>query len=308
MKTLIVKEGTLGGLVRITPLLRVLKGDIYWLTLADIKAVLPRRHVVHIIDINRLRKNPRRIKFDLVVNLEDSEEIAKLLTLLDAKKTIGAYWDEQEKKVVYTPESAPWFDIGFISKFKPKNAPTSWLNGRKYSNRKSYQEMIFGMLGLKFKDEEYLPPFIGRTSKTPRGAIKIAIEKRAGKKWPMKRWSHYDALKKKLQQAGLDAYYLRQRKNVADYIKDIGKCDVLVSGDTLAMHVGLALKKQLVTIFTCTSPWEVYDYGRMAKVISPLLKKGFYKRTYMKDVVEAVSLDDVLAAVLQRAKLLKRSK
>jgi len=308
MKTLIVKEGTLGGLVRITPLLRALRGDIYWLTLADIKAVLPRRHVVHVIDINRFRKNPRRIKFDLVVNLEDSEEIAKLLTLLDAKKTIGAYWDEQEKKVAYTPESAPWFDIGFISRFKPKNAPASWVNKRKYSNRKSYQEMTFGMLGLKFKNEEYLPPVVGETDRVSKGKIKIAIEKRAGKKWPMKRWSHYGALKNKLQKAGFDAYYLKQRKNVADYIKDIGKCDILVSGDTLAMHVGLALKKQLVTIFTCTSPWEVYDYGRMAKVISSLLKKGFYKRTYMRDVVEAVSLDDVLAAVLQRAKLLKRSK
>lgn len=308
MKTLIVKEGTLGGLVRITPLLRVLTGDIYWLTLEDVKRILPRRNAVHIIDIDKFRKNPKKIKFDLVLNLEDSEEIARLLTRLDAKKIVGAYWDDRKKKVAYTPESAPWFDIGFVSKFKPKNAPASWLNERKYSNRKSYQEMIFGMLGLKFKNEEYLQPFVGKTGGVLKGKIKIAIEKRAGKKWPMKRWSHYDALKKKLQQAGLDAYYLRQRKNVADYIKDIGKCDVLVSGDTLAMHVSLALKKQLVTIFTCTSPWEVYDYGRMTKVVSPILKKGFYKRTYMEDVVEAVGLDDVLAAVLQRAKLLKRSK
>ena len=34
-KTLLIKEGTLGGLVRITPLLRALKGDISWLTLFE---------------------------------------------------------------------------------------------------------------------------------------------------------------------------------------------------------------------------------------------------------------------------------
>ena len=98
----------------------------------------------------------------------------------------------------------------------------------------------------------------------------------------MKRWPHYGLLKNELERAGFDVYYLKQRKNIVDYIKDIDKCNILVSGDTLAMHVGLGLKKQLVTIFMCTSPWEVHDYGRMTKIISPLLRKGFYKKTFKK--------------------------
>ena len=306
-KTLLIKEGTLGGLVRITPLLRALKGDISWLTLSSVTQILPARHAVHIIDIAEFKEHPKKIKFDVVLNLEDSEKIAKLATSLKPKKIVGAYWNDKKKKIDYTLDSAAWFDIGFISRFKPKNAPASWINQRKYTNRKSYQEMIFGMLGLKFKGEEYLSPIAPKKGRSVGGKIKIALEDRAGEKWPMKRWPHYDVLERKLKQAGFNVVYLRQRKKLADYVKDINKCDILVSGDTLAMHLGLALRKQLVSIFTCTSPWEVYDYGRMTKIVSPLLKKGYYKRTYLRDVVDTVKVEDVFRAVLQRAGLLDRS-
>jgi heptosyltransferase-2 len=302
-KILIIKEGTLGGLVRITPLLRVLKGNVYWLTLPGIKSILPAGNKVHVIDINKFREDPKRIKFDLVLNLEDSAEIAKLVAFLAPKRIVGAYWNEAKRKVDYTAASAGWFNMGSLSKLGPRKA-----DKLKYSNRKSYQEILFGMLGLKFKKEEYLLPLGGKFRRVSKRKISIAIEDRAGEKWPMKRWPHYDLLEKKLKQAGFDVYYLRQRKKISDYIKDINKCDVLVSGDTLAMHVGLALKKQLVSLFMCTSPWEVYDYGRMTKIVSPLLKKGFYKRTYLKDVVEAVKVDDVFDAVVQRTKFLKSSR
>ena len=162
-KILIIKEGTLGGLVRITPLLMALHGEIFWLTLGDIKFILSVGHKVHIIDIDKFKKNPRRIRFDLVVNLEDSEEIAKLVAYLNPGRIVGAYWDDEKKKVDYTPESAAWFDMGSISKLKPQAA-----DELKFANRKSYQEMLFGMLGLRFEGEEYaLPPIksAGRTAK-----------------------------------------------------------------------------------------------------------------------------------------------
>jgi heptosyltransferase-2 len=307
MKTLIVKEGTLGGLVRLTPLFSVLKGEIYWLTLPDAAALLPQGSTVKIINIKDFEKNPEHIAFDLVLNLEDSEEHAKLVVQLAPKRVVGAFWDEKRNVVDYTPESGVWFDLGAISRYGKKKA-----DELKFVNRKSYQEMVFEMLGIPFNGEEYLMSGVVQQGKMPtseaHGKIIIALEGRAGEKWPMKRWHGYAELAARLEEAGFEPRLLGQRATLAEYENDINQCDILVSGDTLAMHLGLALKKQLVTIFTCTSPWEVYDYGRMTKMISPLLEKGFYKRDYFADVVNAVTVDDVFDAVVQRAKLLKSSK
>jgi len=41
-------------------------------------------------------------------------------------------------------------------------------------------------------------------------------------------------------------------------VKDIDKANILIFGDTLAMHLGLALKKKVTALFICTSPWEIY--------------------------------------------------
>jgi hypothetical protein len=53
-----------------------------------------------------------------------------------------------------------------------------------------------------------------------------------------------------------------------------------------------------VTLFTCTSPWEIYDYGIQKKLVSPLLKEFFYKRGYDKRATTAINVDKVEAAVL----------
>ena len=46
------------------------------------------------------------------------------------------------------------------------------------------------------------------------------------------------------------------------------------------MHFALGTGTPCVSIFTCTSPWEIYDYGIQKKIVSPLLEEFFYKRGY----------------------------
>ena len=73
----------------------------------------------------------------------------------------------------------------------------------------------------------------------------------------------------------------------------------MVSGDTLAMHVALAYKKTCTTIFNCTSPQEIYDYGLMKKIVSPLLDEYFYSSSYDTEVIKSLTVDEVIGLFLQ---------
>jgi hypothetical protein len=63
------------------------------------------------------------------------------------------------------------------------------------------------------------------------------------------------------------------------------------------MHFALGTSTPCVTLFNCTSPWEIYDYGVQEKIISPLLKEFFYKRGYDGRATTAISVDAALDAV-----------
>jgi hypothetical protein len=64
------------------------------------------------------------------------------------------------------------------------------------------------------------------------------------------------------------------------------------------MHFALGTGTPCVTLFTCTSPWEIYDYGIQKKIVSPLLEEFFYKRGYDRRATTAISMDEVLSAVM----------
>jgi hypothetical protein len=64
------------------------------------------------------------------------------------------------------------------------------------------------------------------------------------------------------------------------------------------MHFALGTATPCVSLFTCTSPWEIYDYGVQKKIVSPLLEEFFYKRGYDKRATTAISVDEVLSAVM----------
>ena len=68
------------------------------------------------------------------------------------------------------------------------------------------------------------------------------------------------------------------------------------------MHFALALKIPTVAIFTCTTPHEIYDYGRMEKVISPFLWEAFYKTEYIPEAVESITQEMVEKAIEKNVK------
>jgi ADP-heptose:LPS heptosyltransferase len=147
---LICKTKALGDVVRTTPILRVINGNIFWLTYKEAAELLPRLETLKILTSNEI-DTLKNINFDIVLNLEEDVELAKFLTKLRYRKLIGVYYDFESNSLSYTDESREWYDMSLISKHGKEKADLL-----KWENRKSYQEILFGMIGKRFKGEEYL--------------------------------------------------------------------------------------------------------------------------------------------------------
>jgi hypothetical protein len=223
---LICKIGALGDVVRTTPILRVLSGRIFWITSKEAKEILPKLKNLEIltedtIDFDYLS----RINFDLILNLEENETLAKNLSLLKTEKIIGVYYDFEEQKLKYTQESEKWYDMSLISKYGKEKA-----DFLKWNNRKSYQKILFEIVGKKFNGEEYFLDYKLKNKKIQTEEIIVAIEKRAGNTWPMKKWPYYEELKKRIEKEGFKVFYLSQRESLKEYMEDIDKATVLILG------------------------------------------------------------------------------
>jgi ADP-heptose:LPS heptosyltransferase len=113
----------------------------------------------------------------------------------------------------------------------------------------------------------------------------------------MKNWACYDALKLELEKSGLTVNELPQRPTLIEHLGDVAGHRCLVSGDSLPMHLALGSGTRCVTLFTCTSPWEIHDYGLQHKIISPLLAQFFYQRGRDERAMTAISVAEVVDAV-----------
>jgi heptosyltransferase-2 len=297
---LIIKTGATGDVVRTSVLLHIFANDeITWVTAEKNKCVLPDHfpalsHVIAIEDVTDCEHLKNDV-FDWGLSLDDDIESVKLASSLSCKKLTGAFYNVDNQKMEYTDDSAAWFDLSLISRYDKEIA-----DKMKYEATKSVQAYLCDMVGHTFAGEEYLIP--EEITAKPNAKL-IGIEERAGARWPTKRWNGYEELSQKLEKMGYEVRFFKERSDMRDYMRDIADCSLIITGDTLAMHFALALKIPTVAIFTCTSPDEIYDYGRMEKVISPFLWKAFYKTAYIPEAVESITLKMVWDAIEKVGKI-----
>ena len=288
MNVLIVKLGATGDVVRTTTLLRRLNGQITWLTAAKNTVLLDGLKCDLRCFSWEERAKVSKNHYDLVINLEDTLEIAQFLKTVRCGEIFGARLGSNGS-VTYTENSRRWFDLSLVSAHGKLKA-----DKLKFQNRQTYQELVFDGLGFRFAGETYLLPEPIETELA--GDVAIAAD--AGPVWPMKKWAYYGLLKQRLEEEGLTVNVLPQRLSLLEHLSDTQNHRCLVGGDSLPMHFALGTRTPCVTLFTCTSPWEIYDYGVQRKIVSPLLEKFFYKRGCDKRATTAISVDEVFESVM----------
>jgi hypothetical protein len=290
MNVLIAKQGATGDVVRTTTLLSCFHDHVTWITEAN-NAVLLNGHPgdLRCLTWEEREKAPDR-RYDLVINLEDTLEVGAFLATLDSAQIFGAYVN-REGNLCYTEDSSCWFDLSLISVHGREAA-----DRLKFLNRRTYQDLVFSGLGFRFEAQKYYLPKPMETSLSG----DVAISREAGPVWPMKNWAYYDLLKQKLESDGITVNILPKRASLLEHLYDVQMHRCLVGGDSLPMHFALGTNRRCVTIFNCTSPWEIYDYGLQTKIVSPLLGNFFYQRGLDGRATTAVGVDEVFDATMHQ--------
>jgi heptosyltransferase-2 len=122
-----------------------------------------------------------------------------------------------------------------------------------------------------------------------------------------------DAERNALIGQGFDVIQSDTQKGLRDGIISVQACDVVVTGDSLGMHLAIALRKWVVAWFGPTCAHEIDLYERGIKILSKVDCGPCWKRTCHKSTMcyDRVDTEELLAAALlgvkQNAKNLRDS-
>jgi ADP-heptose:LPS heptosyltransferase len=317
-KVLIIKLGAKGDVVRSLSVLKPIRKKhknvhITWLITKSNKGVLKGQKVDTILTLSPETQLRLEIeKFDHVYNLEYDMPASAIMTKIKAKNKYGYYLDEKALPATYLPEGQQFLDIAFSDKLNLKNT-------------KTYQKMIFDALGLEYNretyklkiDKEYKRNFKEKNS-IKEDEIIVGINLGTAKRWPSKAWKKQyiiDLIKKlpykviilggpheiELQKeiAELTGAIPNDPKNTdQEFFSVVDICNVVITGDTFALHVALGLKKPTVALLFCTSANEIETYDLATKFISPLLEQNYYTEKDSEELRSSITVDQVYNQIL----------
>ena len=247
---------SLGDILRTTPLLHIYKKDhVTWVT--D-KSAFPLLEGIESLD--RLlpfdwitAEQLKEEKYDVVINLEKIAGICAFSDKISVSRSrYGFVFDPVEGKAIADDNSAQILAVSSDLKLKKENTTPA-------------QELLFGLVGEKWGGEEYL---LGHKSKNEE-KYDVALNNLVGTKWPSKAWDMplWDKLESLLVSQGYSVTRQdRQEKgvltNLKDYVDWVNSSKLVVTNDSLGLHLGLALKKKTLLLSGPIPSAETYFYGR----------------------------------------------
>jgi heptosyltransferase-2 len=246
-----------------------------------------------------------RTRWDRVLSLDDERELCALAaSLADPISRPGALsgaYAAADGALGYTDDVAPWFDMGLLSRHGKERA-----DALKVANRRSHPEIYADMLGIEMGEPELPLPEearararallveLGSTDELPR----IGLNTGSGGRWESKRLPEervpelVEELDARLE--GRATYVLLGGADEAErngrlaaalehnprvvapgtdfdligFAALVDALDLLVTSDSLALHVAIARRREVVAFFAPTSAPEIELYGRGERVAS----------------------------------------
>lgn len=321
MEILIIKLGAKGDVVRTLPLLLAIKekypdSEITWITKSSSTEIL--KTSPH---INKVLAIPAQIneKFDILYNFDIEEEATRLAKEIKADKKYG-FFSEEGYPIAFNSSAEYYLDTLFDDELKK-------------SNTKIYQQMMFDVAELPYnkqhhpiylteEDKKYAGDFLEQNNINIKKLIGVHIG--ASPRWPSKVWAkenlkefiiksdkkgyeilflggpdeveYHEKISNELRVQGVKVYRNNPLNSDRQFAALIGLCNCIISGDSLALHVSLAMKKKTIGLFFCTSPHEVEDYGLLEKIVAPKLYDFFPEKSdqYSEELTKSITAKEVL--------------
>ena len=271
MKILIIKLGysetldpemskvvSLGDVVRCTVVLEALKekypnSNITWLVAPEAFPLVAENSYLNRVLIwdEFVPFVLMREQFDMVVNLEKIHGICALADMIQAWEKVGFRFDSRS---------------GEYSAYERSVGATKYIQS-KASGEKSHdiwQRVLVEMVGCEWKGQEYSLGY----KPEPKQFYDVGFNYCVGSKWPTKAMAkeRWEELAKKLELQNISYSWQQGMSNLYEYMDWIAGCKVLVTSDSLGVHLALAMKKSVVVLFGSTSGEEIYYYNRGVSV------------------------------------------
>jgi heptosyltransferase-2 len=262
-----------------------------------------------------------------VINLDASRISAALASAARSSRKDGFVLDERGFVQPTNAAARSWLEAGLFDDFKRSGTVT-------------YQDRMAAILDLSPGTHRYvfeLGP--DERSRAASHLESIGVDLRrplvglntgAGGRWPLKQWREdgYIDLISRVGVGGEVQFLLlggpaEEERNarlkaaspvrvfdpgcnnaVRHFAALVGHCDVAVTGDTLAMHLALALGRRTVVLFGPTSAQEIDLYGLGEKVVPDMTCLSCYKTScdFVPNCMDLISTDMVERAVLRQLK------
>jgi heptosyltransferase-2 len=237
-------------------------------------------------------------EYEWVLSLDEEALLCELASSLPTRRLSGAYLDGAGVPA-YTKDVAPWFDMGLLSVHGKAAA-----DRLKVANHRSHAELHASMLGIPMGRPGLPLPSealarAGRTLGASEGATRIGLNTGAGGRWVSKQLSvertaefagllrqqlsgpvHFvllggmgEAVRNRqlcelLRGEGVSFTDPGTENSILDFAALIDGLDLLLTSDSLAMHLAISRETPLVAFFAPTSAAEIELYGLGEKVRS----------------------------------------
>lgn len=329
-RILIVKLAALGDVLRTTPLLAGLKrvhpqSHITWVAEREAVPLLQNNPWIdRLLPFDFPALLPLEAEsFDLVLGLEKEPRGAALVSKIRAGEKRGFGLGEHGNIFPLNPGSEYAFLLGLSDDLKF------------YRNRKTYPELIFEVAEIDYRGEEYVLALgeedrafaerFARKAGFKKGETVIGLNTGAGEVFANKAWTVEGyarlirALKKRKNTRLLLLGGPREKERNRSLRKRVGKaavdggcdnplgrfaalvnlCDLVVTGDTTALHLAVGLGKKVAALFGPTCAREIELYGRGEKIVSSFSCAPCYRRSCSRspNCMEAIPAEEVLKTV-----------
>lgn len=292
-KILIIKVGNMGDVVRTTAVLPALKRKypqsfVSWLTalrskpLLDGNPYIDRVYLYQWPDIERLKVE----KYDLVVCLDKEYDVLAFADQIKTNERKGFTLDPSLGVTNYLPEAKECFLQGLDDELKKQN-------------EKPQQQIYCEIAGLDWQNDEY---YIKVPNVRPFKQVDIGLNHLFDPStFRTRKWLYWEELELLLEHNGISYSKQTHFPTIQEYIEWINSCRVVVSIDSLGLHLAIALRKKIVAIFSSTGYPEISLYGRGTKLVAQNLDCILCRKHFCSDMacMKAIKPEDVFKEITE---------